>query len=219
MSLCGEKTPKYTIPLPTKLLSFLKAGGERNVLDIGCGYGRACFFLHENGCNVVGIDVNKSHVKMALEEAKKRYISEKLGFLLNDACAMCFPEASFDTVTMLGVLTLIPKAKRQKIISEAWRVLKPSGYLFIEEFGRTWRNPVYAKRYREDLKLTGEKGTFTVKDDNGRVLHLAHHFTRKEIQILLKRFKILSFEENTFTSYYHGNRVRGFIILAQKKIE
>jgi ubiquinone/menaquinone biosynthesis C-methylase UbiE len=137
--------------------------------------------------------------------------------LINDAGSLCFPNSSFNAVAILGVLTLVPKPDRAKIISEAHRVLRAAGYLFIEEFGRTWTNPVYSKRYTEDSKITGEAGTFIVKDKTGRQLHFAHHFTRPELHGLLRRFSLVNFEESVFTSYCQGNRVKGYLILAQKQ--
>jgi ubiquinone/menaquinone biosynthesis C-methylase UbiE len=217
MSFCGGNQPRYSIPLPEKLFSFLKDRTLEKVLDVGCGYGRACFFLQEKGCNVVGVDVDKAQIRMALKEAKERSISQKTSLVVNDASNLCLQDSSFDAVTMLGLLTLIPKQRRQKILDEAWRVLRPSGFLFIEEFGRTWQNPVYASRYKDDFEVTREKGTFTLKDEHDNVIHLAHHFSRKELLTLLKKFRTLSFEEVMFTSYYHKNWVRGFIILLQKQ--
>jgi hypothetical protein len=66
-----------------------------------------------------------------------------------------------------------------------FRVLKPFGYVFVEEFGRTWENPVYAKRCKDDLRVTGEMGTITVKDETGKILHFGHHFTLRSITGLL----------------------------------
>lgn len=211
-----ERRVRYTIPLPRKLLGFLKGKRVRDVLDVGCGYGRASFFLYKNHYQVIGVDVDEVKIKSALKEANSRAISGKIGFLINDARCLCFSSSSFDAVLMLGVLTLTPKLSRIKIMSEVARVLKPFSYVFIEEFGQTWENPVYAKRYKDDLAVTRELRTFTVKDENGKVLHLAHHFTREELLSLLRNFNVISFEEDTFTSYYHGNWVKGYVIIAQK---
>jgi len=213
----NEKKVQYLIPLPTRLVSFLKGKSAKNILEIGCGYGRACFFLHENSYCVTGVDIDRAQVKLALEEAKSRGISGEIGLLINDARNLCFPDASFDAVTMLALLTLLPKSERPKILNEVWRVLKPFGYVFIEEFGRTWENPVYAKRYIDDLRVTGERGTITVKDETGKILHFGHHFTQTELYSLLKGFRILSLEKDTFTSYYHRNWVKGYILLAWKQ--
>jgi ubiquinone/menaquinone biosynthesis C-methylase UbiE len=202
--------------LPKKFASFLNGKMVKDVLDIGCGYGRASFFLHENHYGVVGVDIDKMQIKLALKDANARDISGELSFLVGDARCLCFRNSSFDAILMLGILTLASKSSRTRIMSEAGRVLKPLGYAFIEEFGQTWENPIYSKRYKEDLAVTGELGTFTVKDENGKVLHLAHHFTREELLTFLRTFNVISFEETTFTSYYHRNWVKGYVIIAQK---
>jgi ubiquinone/menaquinone biosynthesis C-methylase UbiE len=216
MKACGERKP-YTIPLPAKLISFIQGKPRKIVLEIGCGYGRACFFLHEHGLEVVGADLDRVQVRLASEDLKKRKIRQGIRLVINDARDLCFPDCSFDAVTMLGVLTLIPKSERPRIMNEVDRILRPSGYVFVEEFGRTWENPVYRKRYRDDAKVTGEMGTVTVKDESGIILHFGHHSTRQEIRSLLKGFSIISFEEDVFTSYYHKNWVKGYTILAQKQ--
>jgi ubiquinone/menaquinone biosynthesis C-methylase UbiE len=215
MKICGESRP-YTIPLPTRLVEEIKGNSKKSILEVGCGYGRACFFLHENGFRVFGVDLDRAQIRLAQEATKSRGVKE-MDFLLNDAENLCFPDSCFDGATMLGVLTLASKPEMSRIVSEVDRVLKTRGYVLVEEFGRTWENPVYAKRYRDDVKDTGELGTVTVKDEAGRVLHFSHHFTPREILNLLKGFRIIDFEEDVFTSYYHKNWVRGYIILAQKR--
>jgi ubiquinone/menaquinone biosynthesis C-methylase UbiE len=217
MKLCSGRKLQYTIPLPARLISLLKGKSAKTVLELGCGYGRACFFLHDHGLSVTGVDLDKAQVVLASQGAKSRKIHDGIDFVVDDAGNLCFPDSSFDVVTMLGVLTLVPKAERPRIMNEVERVLKQAGHVFIEEFCRTWENPVYRKRYKEDLKVTGELGTVTVRDDTDRVLHFAHHFTRRELLSLLRGFRIVSFEKDVFTSYYHRNWVKGNIILAQKK--
>ena len=213
---CRERSPKYTIPLPKKFVGFLRGKAIRDILDVGCGYGRACFFLNENQYRVSGVDVDRVQIESALKEAKLCHIHGEIDFIINDARNLCFPTSSFDAVIMLGLLTLVSISERPKIMNEVYRVLKSSGYIFIEEFGETWENPVYSKRYKEDWKVTGELGTITTKDETGKVLHFAHHFTRKELHTLLRSFKVISFEKDIFTSYYHRNWVNGYVIIAQK---
>ena len=215
---CTERKLPYLIPLPAKFVGIAKDKGVRKVLEVGCGYGRACFFLLENHLNVTGVDVDRGQIRSAVQESKIRGVSGEMVFLVDDARYLCFRDSSFDAVTMLAVLTLVPKSDRPRMMSEVSRVVKPSGYVFIEEFGRTWRNPVYARRYRDDLRVTGEMGTITVRDESGKILHFGHHFTRKELVGLLKGFNIISLEEDTFTSYYHRNWVNGYKILAQRSI-
>ncbi len=213
------RKPEYSVPLPVRLVSFLKGSQTKEVLDVGCGYGRACFFLAENGFRVVGVDVDKAQIESAVEENQTYERRGEIGFLINDARNLCFPESYFDAATMLGLLTLVSKPDRSRIVSEVYRVLKPSGVFFVEEFTRTWTNAVYAKRYRQDSKVTGERCTFLVRDEAGSVLHFAHHFGRQELYGLFRRFQIVAFENDTFTSYLHRNWVKGCTIVARKKAE
>jgi ubiquinone/menaquinone biosynthesis C-methylase UbiE len=208
---------QYRIPLPERFLDFLKDKSARSILEVGCGYGRACFFLHERCYNVVGVDVDKAQMKLAHQQARSQGVSEEIGLVTNDARNLAFPDSSFDAATMLGIITLVSRSERSKIVNEVHRILKPQGYVFVEEFGRTWKNPVYAKRYRDDLEVTGEMGTIMVKDETGKVLHFGHHFTREELYHLFRDFRIIEFGEGIFTSYYHMNWVKGYVILAQKK--
>jgi ubiquinone/menaquinone biosynthesis C-methylase UbiE len=217
MKAGGGRKLEYTIPLPAGLVSFLTGKSAETVLEVGCGYGRACFFLHERGFRVTGVDIDKAQVLLALQETKSRGIGEGIDYAISDAGDLCFPDSSFDAVTMLGVLTLVSESERPRIMNEVERVLRGLGYVFIEEFGRTWENPVYRKRYQDDAKVTGELGTITVRDETGKILHFGHHFTRKELLRLLGSFQILSLEKGFFTSYYHRNWVRGYTVLAQKR--
>jgi SAM-dependent methyltransferase len=216
MKACAGRRP-YNIPLPAELVSFIKAKSVKTVLEIGCGYGRACSFLHKNGLEVTGVDVDREQAGRAMKERESRGIDKGIEFVLNDARGLCFLPCSFDAVTMLGVLTLIRKTERPRIIREVGKVLVPCGYLIVEEFGRTWQNPAYRKRYRDDAELSGELGTFTVRDKKRRILHFSHHFTRQELHELLGGFKVVSFKEDVFTSYFHKNWVKGYVVLAQKE--
>jgi len=206
----------YSIPLPTKFVGFLRGKEVSNILDVGCGYGRACFFLNENNYDVFGIDIDRTQIEMALEEKKARYKNVRIDFLIGDARKLGFSSSTFDGCIVMGTLNLVSKVDRYEVIQEIYRILKPSGYLFVEEFRQTWENPVYSKRYREDLAISGEIGTFTVKDDSGKILFLSHHFTQKELSTLLADFNIISFEDDVFTSCYHENWVKGYYVIAQK---
>jgi ubiquinone/menaquinone biosynthesis C-methylase UbiE len=102
MKRCGE-SKRYTIPLPTKLVDAIGDSSEKSLLEVGCGYGRACFFLRKNGFRVIGVDVDRVQIGLAQEERKSRGINE-IGFLLNDGQNLCFSDFCFDAVTLLGFL-------------------------------------------------------------------------------------------------------------------
>ena len=65
------------------------------VVDVGLGAGRHALWLQERGHEVVGIDVSP----LALEVSRLRGVRD---CRLMDVREMTFPDASFDTVLMLG---------------------------------------------------------------------------------------------------------------------
>ena len=104
---------------------------DGKALDIGCGIGISAFALEELGFEVIGIDVQEELV----EKAKK--IAEELGykteFRVMDARKLDFPDGSFDVVALLGnPLPHLSVYDFDKIIQEAFRVLKSDGVLFLE---------------------------------------------------------------------------------------
>lgn len=100
-------------------------------LDIGCSMGISTFALEELGLKVIEIDVQEELV----EGAKK--IAEELGykaeFKVMDAKKLIFSDESFDLVALLGnPLPHLSIHNFDKIVQEAFRVLKPNGVLFLE---------------------------------------------------------------------------------------
>ncbi|HMK54724.1 MAG TPA: methyltransferase domain-containing protein [Methanobacteriaceae archaeon] len=187
------------------------------VLDFGCGWGKVVLQLHEKGYQVEGFDINFQAVKQAQKELNKLSLSSNEVFIQADARNIPYSNNSFDVCILQAFLTtIIPPSDRTQIIDEVFRVLKPNGYLYLADFARDSR---YLKRYHESYALTGEMGTFLVKDDKGNTLYPAHHYTTEEIELLLNSlFTFEIFKKTVFTSY-HGNRVNGFVVLAQKKDE
>jgi len=104
---------------------------------------------------------------------------------------------------------------RIKCLNRVRLFLDDGGYLHIAEFEM---NDRFDKRYKEDLRLTGEYGTLSIKDkDTGKELGKSHNFFKEEIIELVEKagFKIVSFKRTFFTSY-HGEKKPGMMIIAQK---
>ncbi len=111
------------------------------VLDIGCGPGN-CFIRDwvEEG---IGIDV---------------FAYEGVELVHEDMTSLPFPDASFDTVTLIAVGGHIPQHVRSAEFSEIARVLKPGGKLLMTEgevitqtLGHLWRHFSFALIGKRDM--------------------------------------------------------------------
>lgn len=200
---------------------YLREGDK--ILDIGCGFGKISLELASLGYSITGIDINAEAVKLSKAIAKSLDLNKKtkgkVEFKVGNASALPFRESSFDFAVMQAFLTSVPNPQeRFRIIQEAFRVLKPEGYLYLAEFGQNWHLKLYRKRYLQDFSVTKEEGSFlALNPKTGEIEFIAHHFSEKELVFLLidcgfeiDYFKVEELKTRT------GNKINGFVIVANK---
>jgi 2-polyprenyl-3-methyl-5-hydroxy-6-metoxy-1,4-benzoquinol methylase/uncharacterized protein YbaR (Trm112 family) len=101
------------------------------MLDIGCGTGRASFPFARRGVNVIGFDISEGMIKEAREKAIKLGIHENMDYLIGDAENPPFKEGCFDQVIVFGVLHHVPAPI--KVLGSISKMLKPNGRYFGHE--------------------------------------------------------------------------------------
>ncbi len=101
---------------------------EQRVLDLGCGGGFLANYLAARGHRVVGIDTTPENLVVARRHGTAEY-------QVADACALPFPDASFDVVCAMDLLEHVEDPA--KLIGEASRVLAPGGLFVFHTFNRT----------------------------------------------------------------------------------
>jgi SAM-dependent methyltransferase len=96
--------------------------GER-VLDVGCGTGSLTFALPKvaDVAHVSAIDYSEVY----LEAARERNTDPRITFERADACALPFPDATFDRSLALLVLHFVPES--EQAVREMCRVVRPGG--------------------------------------------------------------------------------------------
>lgn len=111
---------EYRVMLP--FLKKLEPGAKG--LDGGCGLGEWILFLSKHKFNIVGIDISKVLVEK-LNKLMKEY-----KFILGDIRNLEFKNDSLDFYYSWGTFEHFEEGL-DPCIKEAYRVLKPNGYLFI----------------------------------------------------------------------------------------
>ena len=95
------------------------------ILDSGCGDGRHCRIIEEEGARAVGIDLSSGMLK----EARSLYPGGE--FRQMNMVRLGFDDHHFDGIWSSGSIYHVPKSEVGKVLAEFSRVLKPGGILSI----------------------------------------------------------------------------------------
>lgn len=120
---------------------------KTTVVDVGCGIGGSSRILaRDYGFSVTGITISPQQVERARELTPAELDAK---FLVDDAMAMSFPDASFDVVWSIEAGPHMPD--KATFAKELMRVLKPGGILVMADWNQRddrqqplnfWERPV-----------------------------------------------------------------------------
>lgn len=115
----------------------------KSTLDFACGDGELALFAAESGAaKAYGVDISSVSVENARRSAEARGLTEQTDFSVDDCESLRFPDATFDLITVAGVLHHLDLTRAY---GELARVLKPGGSVIcVEALGH---NPLI-QRYR-----------------------------------------------------------------------
>src|SRR5256886_6546433 len=94
-------------------------------LDIGCGEGHNTRLLAKCGARVTAIDIAEAFIAHAQEAEKETPLG--INYRVASAVDLPFADATFDFATAFMSLMDVPETVR--VLAEAYRVLKPGGFL------------------------------------------------------------------------------------------
>lgn len=121
-----------------ELIELCHIDGDTYVLDVGCGVGAtACYLAKRHGCRVVGVDLRDAMVARSNERAQKMGVTDLVEFRVADAQDLPFDDATFGVVLCESVASFIED--KRKVVSEFARVVKPGGYVGLNE--EIWLKP------------------------------------------------------------------------------
>lgn len=115
---------RWSRRLAVPFVDFVGVRDGEHILDVGCGTGHlaaALLAAAPGVAEVQGIDLSAAYI----EHAKAQHRDPRLAFRIGDACAMDWPDASFDRALALLVLHFVPRS--EQAIAEMRRVTRPGG--------------------------------------------------------------------------------------------
>jgi demethylmenaquinone methyltransferase/2-methoxy-6-polyprenyl-1,4-benzoquinol methylase len=134
------------------------------LLDLAAGTGDITFsWLAKGGGPVVASDINAAMLGVGEERAAKKGYLADIEFLVADAENLPLESGTFDRVSM--AFGLRNCTNKDKVIAEAFRVLKPGGRFFVLEFSAlkiAGLQPVYDKW---SFDVLPKLGGFIAKDE------------------------------------------------------
>lgn len=146
------------------------------VLEIGCGDGRSLEQLFMITKNLVGIDHDKTAIKLAKEKLKD------IDFKLMNAKELKFKDESFDYVICMTTFANFGKDKF-RILSEMKRVLKDNGFILVSVYSEN----AFEERMKIYKKLNAPikeiKGTTVIFADSlGDGDNISEQFSKEELE-------------------------------------
>jgi ubiquinone/menaquinone biosynthesis C-methylase UbiE len=174
-------SPEWAAYIQNDLLPSLTAGVDLGdeMLEIGPGPGAATDWLRRRVRRLVALEVEDE----AVAALAARHGGTNVEVVAGDATEMTFADASFDSVGSFTMLHHLPTAALQdKVLSEAFRVLRPGGVLLgsdslasddLHHFhaGDTY-NPIDPTSLLVRLQTLGFRGITLVVD--GELRFVAH---------------------------------------------
>ncbi len=109
----------------------LLARKTAHAVDLGCGTGRQCLFLHKHGIRTFGVDRSPA----MLRKARAR-TPDEITYHQEDIKSTSFRDGFFDAAVISLVLHENEPDTQDRIISEAMRIIRPEGCLAILDHGR-----------------------------------------------------------------------------------
>ncbi len=141
--------------------------GAGRWLEIGCGAGSATRSVLATfpKARLTALDLSASYLKVAQENLRE---FDNVDFAQGDGTQLDYKDGTFEAVFSVFQLHEMPREEREKLVAEAFRVLKPGGVLIfadslqkdddpelnwaLERFPKIYHEPFYANYSKDKME-------------------------------------------------------------------
>lgn len=103
---------------------YFVANGVKSVLIPGIGYGRNARIFRENGMTVTGIEISKTAIDLA-----HKHFGNETTIYHGSVTEMPFDNKQYDGIFCYGLIYLLDKAEREKLIKDCYNQLTENGFM------------------------------------------------------------------------------------------
>lgn len=172
----GQYPPEEIIRFISRKTSNIHDRHSIKILEVGCGTGANIWYLAREGFSAYGIDGSENAIKKANFRLSKENLNADLK--VGDIVKLPYNNDFFDIIIDCECLSANNIDDTKKIISEIYRVLKPSGLLFSKTFmDGTSRSDLFSDRGY--IRLTKKE---EIKD-------IYHKFNVKSLDYIIRSEK------------------------------
>ncbi|MBN8787669.1 MAG: class I SAM-dependent methyltransferase [Terrimonas sp.] len=118
----------------------------KNVLIPGVGYGRNAQIFIENGMTVTGIEISQTAIELA-----QKHFGNKLKVYHGSVTDMPFDEKLYDGIFCYGLIYLLGKDERAKLIQDCFNQLTEDGYMVFTAISKD------AQTYGQGTQLSKDR--------------------------------------------------------------
>jgi phosphatidylethanolamine/phosphatidyl-N-methylethanolamine N-methyltransferase len=158
------------------VLEALKCRPGERVLEVGVGTGLS-LPLYPPYVRITGIDLSREMLMKARSRVERRGLENVDGLYEMDANAMEFPDASFDKVVAMYVVSIVQEPAR--LLAELHRVCKPDGEIYMVNHVRS-DNPIVSAvekslaRFSDHIGFHPDFDLKSLVNGSARVEHISN---------------------------------------------
>ncbi len=176
-------------------------------LDIGCGEGYNTRQLAMRGAKMTAVDIAPTFIRYAREEEEKEPLG--IGYQVASGLSLPFPDESFDFAT--AFMSIMDMASDEKAISEAYRVIKPGGFLQFSICHPCFTSPGHIWIDDECGRHVAMAVSHYFKEGEGELLEWIFHEAPAELKAKLPKFRTPTFHR-TLSGWLNLVVNTGFVI-------